>query len=55
MRQKLSEIYKEEREDICKKLINILGLDSNQCFLLSELDSNLEKQKEIILYCHKIY
>lgn len=48
MRQKLSEIYKEEREDICKKLINILGLDSNQCFLLSELDSNLEKQKEII-------
>ena len=31
MRQKLSELYKEERENICKNIINILDLDSNQC------------------------
>jgi hypothetical protein len=48
MRQKLSELYKNEREEICIKLIKILNLDNNNCFLLSELDTNLEKQNEII-------
>jgi hypothetical protein len=48
MRIKLSEKYQEEREKICDKLIDILQLDSNQCFLLYDLDSNLEKQNKII-------
>ena len=48
MRVKLCEKYKQEREDICKKLINILQLDSNNSFLLCELDVDLEKQTAIM-------
>ena len=34
MRVKLSEKYKIEREEICKKIIDILKLDDNQSFIL---------------------
>ena len=44
MRVKLCDKYKIEREDICKKIIDILKLDTNNSFLLSELDDDTEKQ-----------
>ena len=44
MRTKLSEKYQEEREEICKKLIDILMLDDTNSFLLCELDDDAEKQ-----------
>jgi len=43
-RVKLSEKYHNEREEICKKLINIVGTE----FLLCDLDDNIEKQTSII-------
>jgi len=43
-RIKLSEKYQNEREELCKKLIDIVGTE----FLLSELDENLEKQASIL-------
>jgi hypothetical protein len=48
MRLKLCDKYKNEREDICKKLIDILELDVNKSFLLSDLDADTEKQTAII-------
>ncbi len=48
MRVKLSEKYKTEREEICKKLIDILKLDINNSFLLSDLDNDTEKQTSIL-------
>ena len=48
MRIKLSEKYKEQWDNICNKLITILNLDSNNTFLLCDLDNDLEKQKQII-------
>jgi len=48
MRQKLSEMYPKEREEVCNKIIQILQLDADNSFLLSELDANEEKQKAII-------
>ena len=48
MRVKLCEKYKQEREEICKKLIDILKLDSNNSFLLCDLDADLEKQTAIM-------
>lgn len=48
MRVKLCDKYKNEREEICKKLIDILKLDTNNSFLLSDLDENVEMQKEIL-------
>jgi hypothetical protein len=47
MRTKLSEKYVNEREDICKKIIEILELDNNT-FLLNELDQNIEKQTNLL-------
>lgn len=43
MRVKLCNKYKVEREDICKKLIDILKLDANNSFILCELDADIEK------------
>lgn len=40
--------YQKEREDICLKLTSILELDTDGCFLLNELDSNIEKQNKIL-------
>jgi len=48
MRVKLCDKYKNEREEICKKLIDILQLDSDNSFLLCELDENIEKQTAIL-------
>lgn len=48
MRVKLCDKYQQEREEICKKLIDILQLDVNNTFLLCELDTNIEKQNAII-------
>lgn len=44
MRVKMCEKYQIEREEICNKIINILGLSEDGTFLLCELDSNIEKQ-----------
>lgn len=43
-RIKLSEQYHNEREELCKKLIDIVGTE----FLLCELDENVEKQASIL-------
>jgi hypothetical protein len=43
-RIKLSEQYHDQREELCKKLIEIVGTE----FLLSELDENVEKQTAIL-------
>ena len=48
MRIKLSEKYKNEREDICNKIITILELDENKSFILCELDNDIEKQNKIL-------
>jgi hypothetical protein len=48
MRVKLCNKYKVEREDICKKLIDILKLDANNSFILCELDADIEKQTAIL-------
>lgn len=48
MRVKLCDKYKIEREDICKKIIDILQLDANNSFLLSDLDADTEKQTAIL-------
>ena len=45
---KRSEMYQTEREEVCKKLINILKLDANNSILLSELDEDIEKQMAIL-------
>ena len=48
MRVKLCDKYKIEREDICRKIIDILKLDTNNSFILSELDDDTEKQMTIL-------
>lgn len=48
MRVKLSELYPKERDEVCQKIINILQLDDESSFLLSELDENKDKQNAII-------
>jgi hypothetical protein len=48
MRVKLCNKYKNEREEICKKLIDILQLDTNNSFLLSDLDTDIKKQTAIL-------
>ena len=48
MRVKLCEKYKIEREEICKKLINVLKLDEKKSFLLCDLDLDIEKQNAIL-------
>lgn len=48
MRVKLCDKYKLEREEICKKLINILQLDYNNSFVLCELEKDIEKQTAIL-------
>ncbi len=48
MRVKLCDKYKIERELVCDKLIDILQLDDNHSFILSELDEDTEKQTAIL-------
>ena len=47
-RVKLCEKYIQEREEICKKLIDILNLDANNSFLLCDLEADMEKQTAIL-------
>jgi hypothetical protein len=54
MRIKLSEKYVSEREDICNKLLNIIELDAEGCFLLSNLDLDTDKQHKILEMKDKI-
>jgi hypothetical protein len=48
MRVKLCEKYQIEREEICKKIIDILQLDSKNYFLLHDLDNDIQKQTAIL-------
>jgi hypothetical protein len=48
MRVKLCEKYKEEREQVCKKLIDIVNLDDKNSFLLYDLENDVEKQNRIL-------
>jgi len=48
MRQKLCDKYQEEREKICQDMINVLELDEKHTFLLSDLDTDVEKQDKIM-------
>jgi hypothetical protein len=48
MRVKLSEKYKDERENICNRIIEILDLDENNSFLLNDLDNDTDKQNAIL-------
>jgi hypothetical protein len=48
MREKLCDKYKIERENVCKKLIDVLNLDDKQSFILYELDIDTEKQTNIL-------
>jgi hypothetical protein len=41
---KLSEKYKKEREEICNKILDIIGTE----FTLYDLDNNIEKQQQIL-------
>jgi hypothetical protein len=50
MRLKLSEQYVNEREEICNKLIEIVGTE----FLLCDLDADVEKQQAILALKDKI-
>jgi hypothetical protein len=54
MRIKLSEKYVSEREEICNELINIIELDTDGCFLLSNLDLSIDKQNKILELKDKI-
>jgi len=48
MRPRLNEKYVKEREDVCNKIIAALDLDENKTFVLHELDTNEEKQNNIM-------
>lgn len=48
MRVKLSEKYKDERDTICNKILEILDLDENISFLLNDLDNDTDKQNAIL-------
>lgn len=48
MRQKKEVQYKNERENICERIIKILNLDEDNCFMLSDIEDNPEKQQQII-------
>jgi hypothetical protein len=54
MRIKLSEKYILEREQLCNELIHIIKLDSDSCFLLSNLDLDIDKQNKILEMKDKI-
>jgi hypothetical protein len=45
---KKKDLNPEKREEICNRLLEILGLDDNNCFIRSDMDENEEKQQQII-------
>ena len=48
MRLKLSDKYSSQREEICNKILYILQLNEDKCFLLCDLDEDLDKQRLIL-------
>ena len=55
MRVKLSEKYPQERENICKRIIEILELDAaDNSFLLCNLDEDAAKQEKILAMKYEI-
>lgn len=48
MRIKLIEKYHNEREHICKKIIEIIQLNEQNSFYLCDIDDNIEKQTQIM-------
>jgi len=48
MRVKLSVKHPEQREQICKQIISILGLNDTNEFLLCDLDADVAKQQKIL-------
>ena len=48
MRQKKEVQYKNEREELCSRIIEILELDHEGCFMLSDFENNPEKQNKIL-------
>lgn len=48
MRDKLREKYHNEREELCKKIIEILDLNENSEFILYDLDQNIDKQQRLL-------
>ena len=43
-----SELYKKEQEEIVNKIITILDLENNNVINLCDLDSDINKQKQIM-------
>lgn len=43
-----SELYKKEQEEIVDKIITILDLENNNVINLCDLDSDINKQKQIM-------
>ena len=48
MRGKLSAKYPEQRDAICKQIVNILALNEDGEFLLCDLDDDMNKQRELL-------
>lgn len=48
MRLKLSTKYSVQREEICKKILDILDLGEDTTFLLCDLDRDLDKQQKLL-------
>ena len=48
MRTKRSDQYQEERESICRTLLELLELDEQRSFLLCDLDADIPKQQRIM-------
>jgi hypothetical protein len=48
MRTKLCDKFQKEREDICDKIINIIGVNESGSFLLCDLENDINKQQSIL-------
>ena len=43
-----SELYKEEREELCKRMLNMLDLDEHNTFYLWDIENDEKKQEDIL-------
>lgn len=48
MRTKRSDQFQEERESICRTILELLELDEQRSFLLCDLDADILKQQRIM-------
>ncbi len=48
MKQTKETLHKQQRIDICNRIIDILQLDNDNSFLLFDFDRDLEKQQKIL-------